>query len=60
MTDKDGNVKNIIVVNCEKDLGIHVQDNLKFDMHISIASIELTDSSASLSVHSHIWMKKHY
>ena len=29
MTDKDA-------VNCEKDLGIHVPDNLKFDKHISI------------------------
>lgn len=36
MTDKDGSVTNLIVVNCEKDLGIHVQDNLKFDTHISI------------------------
>ena len=36
MKDKDGNVKNLTVVNCEKDLGVYVQDNLKFDQHISI------------------------
>ena len=36
MDDKDGNVKNLTVVNCEKDLGVYVQDNLKFDQHISI------------------------
>ena len=36
MEDKDGNVKNLTVVNCEKDLGVYVQDNLKFDQHISI------------------------
>ena len=31
MTDIDGNVKNLLEVECEKDLGIYVQDNLKFD-----------------------------
>ena len=36
MEDNDGNVKNLTVVNCEKDLGVYVQDNLKFDQHISI------------------------
>ena len=36
MTDKDGNVKVIQTVNSEKDLGVHVQDNLKFDKHISV------------------------
>ena len=36
MTDKDGNVKNLLEVECEKDLGIYVQDNLKFDKHISL------------------------
>ena len=36
MEDKDGTIKNLTVVNCEKDLGIYVQDNLKFDQHISI------------------------
>ena len=33
--DKDGNVKNLTVVNCEKN-SVYVQDNLKFDQHISI------------------------
>ena len=36
MEDKDGNSTNLIVVNCEKDLGVYVQDNLKFDKHISL------------------------
>ena len=36
MTDKDGNVKNLLEVECGKDLGIYVQDNLKFDKHISL------------------------
>ena len=35
MEDKDGSITNLTVVNCEKDLGIYVQDNLKFDQHIS-------------------------
>ena len=34
--DKDGNSTNLIVVNCEKDLGVYVQDNLKFEKHISL------------------------
>ena len=36
MEDKDGNSTNLIVVNCEKDLRVYVQDNLKFDKHISL------------------------
>ena len=32
--DKDGNSTNLIVVNCEKYLGIYVQDNLKGHGHI--------------------------
>ena len=36
MEDEDGSITNLTVVNCEKDLGIYVQDNLKFDQHISI------------------------
>ena len=36
MEDKDGNSTNLIVVNCEKDHGVYVQDNLKFDKHISL------------------------
>ena len=36
MEDKDGNSTNLIVVNYEKDLGVYVQDNLKFDKHISL------------------------
>ena len=36
MEDKDGNSTNLIVVNCEKDLGVYVQDNLKFDKHFSL------------------------
>ena len=36
MEDKDGSSTNLNVVNCEKDLDFNVQNNLKFDMHISI------------------------
>ena len=33
---KDGNSTNLIMVNCEKGLRVYVQDNLKFDKHISL------------------------
>ena len=36
MEDKGGNSRNLIVVNCEKGLGVYVQVNLKFDKHISL------------------------
>lgn len=36
LTDKDGNIKALDHVEFEKDLGIYVQDNLKFDRHISL------------------------
>ena len=36
MEDKDGNSTNLIVVNCEKDLGVFVQGNLNYDKHISL------------------------
>ena len=36
MSDKQGNVKCLKVVDREKDLGIHIQENLKFDKHISL------------------------
>ena len=36
MSDKQGNVKCLKVVDIEKDLGIHIQENLKFDKHISL------------------------
>ena len=35
-TDKDGNVKNFLEVECEKDLGIYVQSNLIFNKHINL------------------------
>ena len=34
MTDKDGNTKVLKSVEMEKDLGVNVQENLKFDKHI--------------------------
>ena len=36
MTDKDGNTKVLKPVEMEKDLEINVQENLKFDKHISL------------------------
>ena len=36
MTDKDGNTKVLKSVEMEKDLGVNVQENLKFDKHISL------------------------
>ena len=36
MTDRDGNTKVLKSVELEKDLGVHVQENLKFDKHISL------------------------
>ena len=36
MTDKDGNTKVLKLVEMEKDLGVNVQENLKFDKHISL------------------------
>ena len=36
MTDKDGNTKVLKSVNSEKDLGVYIQENLKFDKHISL------------------------
>ena len=36
MTDKEGNTKVLNSVEIEKDLGVYVQENLKFDKHISL------------------------
>ena len=36
MTDKEGNTKVLKSVEIEKDLGVYVQENLKFDKHISL------------------------
>ena len=36
MSDKNGNTKVLKSVDSEKDLGVYVQENLKFDKHISI------------------------
>ena len=36
MTDKDGNTKVLKPVEMEKDLEVNVQENLKFDKHISL------------------------
>ena len=36
MEDKVGSSTNLTVVNCEKGLGIYVQDNFKFYMHTSV------------------------
>ena len=36
ITDRDGNTKVLKSVELEKDLGVHVQENLKFDKHISL------------------------
>ena len=36
MSDNQGVTKNLTSVEYEKDLGIHFQDNLKFDRHISL------------------------
>ena len=36
MTDKDGNTEVLKSVEMEKDLGVNVQENLKFDKHISL------------------------
>ena len=36
MTDKDGNTKVLKSVEMEKDLGVNVQENLKFDKNISL------------------------
>ena len=36
MTDKDGNTKVLKSVNSEKDLVVYIQENLKFDKHISL------------------------
>ena len=36
MTDKDGNTKVLKSVDSEKDLGVYIQENLKFDKHISL------------------------
>ena len=36
MEDKDGNSRNLTMVNCEKDLGVNVQDNFKFDEQMSL------------------------
>ena len=36
MSDNNGNIKVLKSVDCEKDLGVYLQDNLKFDKHISL------------------------
>ena len=36
MFDNNGNIKVLKSVDCEKDLGVCLQDNLKFDKHISL------------------------
>ena len=36
LTDKDDKIIALDHVECEKDLGIYVQDNLKFDSHIGL------------------------
>ena len=36
MTDREGNTKVLKSVEIEKDLGVYVQENLKFDKHISL------------------------
>ena len=38
LTDKDRNRKTLDHVECEKDLGACVQDNLKFDRHSQLDS----------------------
>ena len=62
MEDKNGNSSNstnLIVINCGKDLGVYVQDNLKFDKHISL-TVNRADLLVLSSLLSPTWMKKLY
>ena len=36
MSDNNRNIKVLKSVDCEKDLGVYLQDNLKFDKHVSL------------------------
>ena len=60
MSDNNGNIKVLKSVDCEKNLGVYLQDNLKFDKHISLTVNRANRLIGLIKRAFHTLKKRHY